>query len=335
MTAATQAAASRTPDVMAQVAELLGDQVAAVDTCIRENLASDVALIDQVSDYIIAAGGKRLRPVSLLLAAGACGYDGPDAVPLAAIVEFIHTATLLHDDVVDESEQRRGRDTANEVWGNAASVLVGDFLYSRAFQMMVRVNRMPVMGILADATNTIAEGEVMQLLNAGNPDTTEEAYLRTIRCKTAALFAAATEIGGVLGGLKDAPRARMASYGEHLGIAFQIADDILDFTAAPEQLGKNLGDDLAEGKPTLPLIYALNQADSVRRKTLRTAIREGDRAAFPAVLEVIQSTGAVAYASQAAERAVSAACESLSDLPDTAYRDCLYDLASFALRREQ
>ena len=320
---------------MSRVRALVGADLDAVDRCIRDNLSSDVALIDTVSDYIIAGGGKRLRPVALLLTARAAGYTGEQHVPLAAVIEFIHTATLLHDDVVDESEQRRGRDTAHEVWGNAASVLVGDFLYSRAFQIMVRVNRMTVMSILADATNTIAQGEVMQLLNAGNPETTEGAYLRTIRCKTAALFAAATELAAVLADQPAESREKLATYGEQLGVAFQIADDILDFTAKPEHIGKNVGDDLAEGKPTLPLIYALHEAEPQHRKAIRAAIRHGDRDAIDVVLEAIEATGAIEYARKAAVRAVESARRSLNHLPNNGFRDCLHDLAEFALNRDR
>ncbi len=320
---------------MARIDALISDDRQAVDRCIRENLRSEVALIDQVSDYIIGAGGKRLRPVTLLLSAHAAGYEGEQHIPLAAIVEFIHTATLLHDDVVDESERRRGRETAHAIWGNAASVLVGDFLYSRSFQMMVAVDRMAVMRILADATNTIAEGEVMQLLNAGNPETTEAAYLETIRCKTAALFSAATELGGVLAEVDEQQQRDLATYGEQLGIAFQIADDILDLTAADDVIGKNVGDDLAEGKPTLPIIHALADASEDRRQVLSQAIRDCDRSAIGVVLEAVRDSNAIDYAIARAEQAVDRARSALSTLPSSPYRECLFDLADFALRRDR
>ncbi|MCW8808044.1 MAG: polyprenyl synthetase family protein, partial [Rhodanobacter sp.] len=247
--------ASRSAD-FAQVRDLAAADMQRVDALIRQRLASDVVLINQIADHIIASGGKRLRPMLHVLAAGAAGYRGEDHTKLAAIIEFIHTSTLLHDDVVDESDLRRGRKTANALWGNAASVLVGDFLYSRSFQLMVELDDMRIMRILADTTNTIAEGEVLQLLNIGNADVDETAYLAVIERKTAVLFAAATELGGILGGLPDPQVAALREYGMQLGYAFQIADDLLDYVSDAGTLGKNIGDDLAEGKPTLPLIYA-------------------------------------------------------------------------------
>jgi len=245
----------------AGVRALAADDMKDVDALIRHRLSSDVVLINRIADHIIAGGGKRLRPMLHVLAARAAGYEGSGHAKLAAIVEFIHTSTLLHDDVVDESDMRRGRKTANALWGNAASVLVGDFLYSRSFQLMVELDDMRIMRILADTTNTIAEGEVLQLLNIGNADVDEAAYLAVIERKTAVLFAAATELGGVLGGLPDAQTAALRRYGMELGYAFQIADDLLDYVSDAETLGKNIGDDLAEGKPTLPLIYAMQTAD--------------------------------------------------------------------------
>ncbi|RZA13966.1 MAG: octaprenyl-diphosphate synthase, partial [Lysobacteraceae bacterium] len=255
--------------------------MAAMDTLIRQRLASDVVLINQVAEYIIGAGGKRLRPMLLLLAAGALGHRGTDAHQLAAVVEFIHTSTLLHDDVVDESDLRRGRKTANAVWGNAASVLVGDFLYSRSFQLMVELERMDVQQILADTTNTIAEGEVLQLLHVRNPDTDEAAYLRVIERKTAILFAAATRLGALLAGADPATRQALHEYGLALGYAFQIADDVLDYASDAATMGKNLGDDLAEGKATLPLIHAMQQSNAATRAVLRAAIEHGDTSAMP------------------------------------------------------
>ncbi|MGO4776011.1 polyprenyl synthetase family protein, partial [Lysobacter sp. 2RAB21] len=250
---------------LANIQSLARDDMAAVDALIRRRLASDVVLINQVAEYIVGAGGKRLRPMLLLLAAGALSHRGPDAHQLAAVVEFIHTATLLHDDVVDESDLRRGRRTANAVWGNAASVLVGDFLYSRSFQLMVELDRLEVMKILADTTNQIAEGEVLQLLHVRNPDTDEAAYLRVIERKTAVLFAAATRLGAVLAGADAQVQQRLHDYGLALGYAFQIADDVLDYASDAQTLGKNLGDDLAEGKATLPLIHAIAHSDDAVR----------------------------------------------------------------------
>ena len=255
------------------------DDMAAVDRLIGESLESDVALVSQVSTYIVASGGKRLRPLIVLLAARAFGYSGEHHVRAATIIEFIHTATLLHDDVVDSSSRRRGRDSANTVFGNQASVLVGDFLYSRAFQMMVDIDDMRVMRILADATNTIAAGEVMQLMNVHDPDTTEDAYRQVIYRKTARLFEAGAQLAAVLAGRSEEDEAAMIDYGRNLGTAFQLVDDALDFNASPEELGKNLGDDLAEGKATLPLIYAMREGGDRDRELIRKA-REGDRGSF-------------------------------------------------------
>ena len=251
-----------------------------MDTVIREKLHSEVVLIRQVSEYIINSGGKRLRPALVILSAGAFGYSGKYHYNLAAIVEFIHTATLLHDDVVDASELRRSKATANALFGNAASVLVGDFLYSRAFQMMVEVDNMRVMRVLADATNTIAEGEVLQLLNVRDPDVDEENYLRVIRYKTAKLFEAATRLGAILGNATPAEEEAMAVYGMHLGTAFQLTDDMLDYSGDYQETGKNLGDDLAEGKPTLPLIYAMRTGSSAQAEVIRSAIEQGGEGGF-------------------------------------------------------
>ena len=255
-----------------EVKELAAADMRAVDDLIRESLQSDVALVSQVSEYIVTSGGKRLRPLVVLLAARALGYTGDHHVHAAAIIEFIHTATLLHDDVVDSSARRRGRDTANTVFGNQASVLVGDFLYSRAFQMMVDVGSMKVMQILADATNTIAAGEVMQLMNVHDPDVTEEAYRQVIYRKTARLFEAGAQIAAVFAERNPADEPAMITYGQNLGTAFQLIDDALDYDASPKELGKNLGDDLAEGKTTLPLIYAMKNGRDAERKTIRAAI---------------------------------------------------------------
>ncbi|GAB3103687.1 polyprenyl synthetase family protein [Lysobacter terrae] len=321
------------PD-LATIQALARDDMAAVDALIRNRLASDVVLINQVAEYIIGAGGKRLRPMLLLLAAGALGHRGPDAHQLAAVIEFIHTATLLHDDVVDESDLRRGRKTANAVWGNAASVLVGDFLYSRSFQLMVELDRIEVMRILADTTNRIAEGEVLQLLHVRNPDTDEAAYLRVIERKTAVLFAAATRLGALLSGADAATCDALHDYGMNLGYAFQIADDVLDYASDAETLGKNLGDDLAEGKATLPLIHAMLHSDAATRGRLRHAVEHGDTAALPDVLQAIHATGGLEYSRRRAFEYADAAERALDGLADNAYTAALRGLARYSVSRE-
>jgi len=305
----------------------------AVDALIRQRLDSDVVLIRQVAEYIIASGGKRLRPAMLLLASGAVGYNGVHQHELAAVVEFIHTATLLHDDVVDESGLRRGRKTANAQFGNAASVLVGDFLYSRAFQMMLAANDMRVMAVLADATNTIAEGEVLQLLNVHNADTDEERYLEVVRRKTAKLFEAATRLGAILGRAAPEIEDGLANYGTHVGTAFQLVDDVLDYSGDLNETGKNLGDDLNEGKPTLPLIYVLRHGSAEQAQTVRRAIERGGRDEFAAVLDAISRTGALDYAREQARRESASACAAIERLPDSKYRDSLIQLAAFAVDR--
>jgi len=306
----------------------------AVDAMIRRRLESDVVLIRQVAEYIIASGGKRLRPAMLLLAAGATGYAGPHHHELAAVIEFIHTATLLHDDVVDESGLRRGRRTANATFGNAASVLVGDFLYSRAFQMMLTVDDMRVMAVLADATNTIAEGEVLQLLNVHNADTDEARYLEVVRRKTAKLFEAATRLGAILGQAAAETEAGLAQYGMHVGTAFQLIDDVLDYSGDLNETGKNLGDDLNEGKPTLPLIYAMRNGSPAQAQTVRHAIEQGGRDDFQAVLEAITNTGALDYAREQAGHEAAAACSAIERMPNSKYRECLLQLAKFAVNRK-
>jgi len=305
----------------------------AVDAMIRRRLESDVVLIRQVAEYIIASGGKRLRPAMLLLAAGATGYRGTHHHELAAVIEFIHTATLLHDDVVDESALRRGRKTANAAFGNAASVLVGDFLYSRAFQMMLAADDMRVMAVLADATNTIAEGEVLQLLNVHNADTDEQRYLEVVRRKTAKLFEAATRLGAILGQAVPELEEGLAQYGTHVGTAFQLIDDVLDYSGALQETGKNLGDDLNEGKPTLPLIYAMRKGSAAQAKTVRHAIEQGGRDDFAAVLSAITDTGALDYAREQAKLEVATACAAIECLPNSKYRDSLVQLADFAVNR--
>ena len=305
----------------------------AVNTLIRGQLRSDVALINQLAGYIIDSGGKRLRPVTVLLAAQACGYAGDQQIAAAAIIEFIHTATLLHDDVVDESSLRRGRQTANAIWGNQASVLVGDFLYSRSFQMMVGIGNLRVMAILADATNAIAEGEVLQLLNCHDPDTTEERYMAVIHSKTAKLFEAAAQLGAVLAGLPPAQELAMGRYGMHLGTAFQLIDDVLDYSASSAELGKNIGDDLAEGKPTLPLIHALRCGDAAEAQVIREAIERGGLEHIDAVTRAIESSGALDYTRALAVEQAGLATASLAMLPDSLAKDALAGLAQFAVNR--
>jgi octaprenyl-diphosphate synthase len=305
----------------------------AVDDVIRARLNSEVALIRQVAEYIVGGGGKRLRPLLLLLSAGAFGARGRHCHELAAVVEFIHTATLLHDDVVDESDLRRGRSTANALFGNSAAVLVGDFVYSRAFQMMVGVDNMRVLQVLADATNVIAEGEVMQLMNCHNPDIREEEYLGVIRCKTAKLFEAATRLGAILGGAPREQEKSVADYGMRLGTAFQLIDDVLDYSGEQAVIGKNLGDDLAEGKPTLPLIYAIQHGTDEQARLVRHAIEHGGRGELAAVIEAIRATGALDYARAQASRETRAAGAALAQLPHSRSRDYLLQLADFAVTR--
>jgi octaprenyl-diphosphate synthase len=321
------------PDAFARVRDLAAADMQRVDALIRERLSSDVVLINQIADHIIASGGKRLRPMLHVLAAGAAGYTGNHHAKLAAIIEFIHTSTLLHDDVVDESDLRRGRKTANAVWGNAASVLVGDFLYSRSFQLMVELDDMRIMRILADTTNTIAEGEVLQLLNIGNADVDEAAYLAVIERKTAVLFAAATELGGILGGLPDDQVAALRRYGMELGYAFQIADDLLDYVSDADTLGKNIGDDLAEGKPTLPLIYALQKASEAQRGSLRHAIEHGGLDSLDRIIAAIRDSGALERTREAAQQHTEAAHRALDALPPSDHRDALRALADYAVNR--
>ncbi len=318
---------------LAEVQALAAADMAAVDALVRQRLASDVVLVNQVAEHIIAGGGKRLRPMLHVLSAEVAGYAGCEHIQLAAVIEFIHTATLLHDDVVDESGLRRGRETANALWGNAASVLVGDFLYSRSFQMMVELDRMRVMQILADTTNQIAEGEVLQLLHIGNADTDEAAYLGVVERKTAVLFSAATRLGGVLAGLPMAEENALARYGLELGFAFQIADDLLDYEAQPGALGKNLGDDLAEGKPTLPIILAISRSAPEQAAMLRSAIERGGRDALDAVIAAMRNCGALDLARQRARHHAGAARDALDALPDSRARTALKVLADYAVGR--
>lgn len=322
-----------TPTSLEQATALVADDLAAVNRHINNQLASDVSLIRQMGAYIIAAGGKRLRPLTLILSAHALSYQGTAHIDLAAVIEFIHTATLLHDDVVDESDLRRGRPTANAVWDNSATVLVGDFLYSRAFEMMVAVDRMRVMEIMAGTTNAIAEGEVMQLLNTHNPETTEAQYLETITRKTARLFESATRLGAVLAGAGPATEDALADFGLHLGVAFQIIDDALDYRADAKQMGKNAGDDLAEGKVTLPLIHALQHCDDSQGQLLRNAIEDGTREHFGRIHSIIETLDSLAYTSRRAQDYADTARQALEVLPPSNYRTALANLADFSVSR--
>lgn len=315
------------------IRELVAGDLGAVDAIIRARLYSEVDLIRKISEYIIANGGKRLRPTLVLLSAGAFSYKGNAHHELAAIVEFIHTATLLHDDVVDESALRRGNATANAIFGNAASVLVGDFVYSRAFQMMVGIGELRVMEVLADATNTIAEGEVLQLLNCRNADIDEVSYLQVIRFKTAKLFEAAARLGAVISHASVADEQAMATYGMHLGTAFQLIDDVLDYSGDLSKMGKNVGDDLAEGKPTLPLIYAMQNSSPAETQAIREAIQQGGVENLPTVLQALASTRALDYVRHQAEVEALAAREAIHQLKPGPHRDSLLQLAQFAVTR--
>jgi octaprenyl-diphosphate synthase len=313
---------------------LIADDMLAVDKTIKTRLHSEVVLINQIGGYIINSGGKRLRPVLALLSARALGYSGPHHIDLAAIVEFIHTATLLHDDVVDESDLRRGNDTANAVWGNAASVLVGDFLYSRSFEMMVDIDSMRVMEILSRATNIISEGEVLQLMNVHDADTTEERYLNVIRYKTAKLFEAACQLGAVIAQSDEKTEKALASYGMHLGTAFQLVDDVLDYSASADDMGKNIGDDLAEGKPTLPLIYVMRQGNSEQAALVREAIETGGLDKLQQVTAAVVSSGAIEYTSKAARQEADRAIAAIEDLPESDHKTAMIALARFAVERD-
>ena len=312
---------------------LVNNDWAAVNRLIFQRLGSDVALVNQVAHHIIHGGGKRLRPLAVLLAARACGYKGTEHVPVAVIIEFIHTATLLHDDVVDESALRRGRKTANSVFGNQASVLVGDFLYSRAFQMMVEVGEMDILDVLANATNTIAEGEVLQLMHCNNPDLAETDYLEVIFRKTAKLFEAGAECAAIVSGQDRTCQQALVDYGRHLGLAFQLVDDALDYNATAEELGKNIGDDLAEGKSTLPLIYAMNKGSAAERHMIREAIETGGTQNLTSIHLAIQATGGLRYTAERARQEAESAIDALDEFPNSAYREGLIKLARFAVNR--
>ncbi len=315
------------------ISRLIGEDMDSLNRCIQTRLHSEVVLINQIGAHIINSGGKRLRPIIHLLSARALNYSGTQHIDLSAIIEFIHTATLLHDDVVDSSELRRGQDTANALWGNAASVLVGDFLYSRAFEMMVEIDQMKIMAILSHATNTIAEGEVLQLLNCHDPDTTEARYLEVIHNKTAKLFESASELAAVLCQRPQSEQQAMARYGMHLGCAFQLIDDVLDYTSSAEDMGKNLGDDLAEGKPTLPLIYAMQHGSTEQSALIRKAIEDGDVDKIEQIHEVIHQCGAIDYTADCARKEAQQAIAALDFLPDSNYKQALIFLANFSVDR--
>ena len=317
-----------------QIRALVRADLAAVDDVVRESLKSTVPLVDQIAEHIIAGGGKRLRPLLVVLAGRACGTGGRRHTEAAAFIEFIHTATLLHDDVVDGSAKRRGRDTANAVFGNQASVLVGDFVYSRAFQMMAAIGSQQVMEIMADATNVIAEGEVLQLMNAHDPDTTEQRYHEVIYRKTARLFEAGAQVAAVLANTTSGVQDALRRYGRHLGTAYQMIDDVLDYRSDPAARGKNLGDDLAEGKPTLPLIHALRMGDEAQQAQIRAAIEHGGLEHLDAIIATIEATGGLAYAEDLARREAEQATLALLAVPASPYREALAALAAFAVTHQ-
>jgi octaprenyl-diphosphate synthase len=327
LSAATQTAQQNS------ITRTIAADMEAVNGVIRQRLHSDVALVNQIAEYIISAGGKRIRPVLVLLLANAYGYRGTGHHELAAVVEFIHTATLLHDDVVDESSMRRGRQTANAMFGNAASVLVGDFLYSRSFEMMTALDDMRVMEIVSRATTVIAEGEVLQLLNMHDPDVTQDNYLNVIRSKTAKLFEAAAQLGALIAGANDTQIEAAGEFGRSLGTAFQLIDDVLDYAGDATEIGKNVGDDLREGKPTLPLIYVMENGTPEQRELIRSCIEQGDETHFDAVLAAVSSSGALDFTRRAAEAAADRAASAIAALPASEYKQSLLDLCSFAVDR--
>jgi len=333
MTLSPDADNSNRPTPLETVISLSAPDMKRVDSCIQESLESDVVLINQIANYIVASGGKRLRPMLHTLCAHACHYEGQNHIPLAAIIEFIHTATLLHDDIVDESDLRRGQASAHAVWGNAASVLVGDFLYSRSFQMMVGLDSMRVMEVLADTTNTIAEGEVQQLLNMGDPEVNEQRYLQVIENKTAKLFEAACSLAAIISEQPKEIEVAMARYGNRLGSAFQIADDVLDYKGEAETMGKNAGDDLAEGKPTLPLIIARERCNEKEREIIDTAIRNGGADDLNPVLAIIEKTDSISAAMEFARLHATEARDAIGILADTPWRHALELLADYSVYR--
>ncbi|MCD6039532.1 MAG: ispB [Gammaproteobacteria bacterium] len=315
------------------IRSLVQSDLTKIDRFISGELKSEIPLINQLIDYILMGGGKRIRPLIVLLAGHAFQCQKPPHIELASAIELIHTATLLHDDVVDSSTLRRGQETANSIWGNEASVLVGDFLYSRAFQLIVKLKHLPVLTIFSDATNIIAEGEVLQLLNCHNPNTTEASYFEVITRKTAKLFEVAAQSGAALSTKKAEYITAMQHYGLHLGIAYQLIDDVLDYSASAEQTGKNMGDDLAEGKPTLPLIYALTQSTPSQATLLRRAIETGSTTELPSIIKIIESTGAIKYTANAAKQYAKQARDALAPIPESPYRKALHALAEFVVER--
>lgn len=316
-----------------QLNPIIEPQFESVNDYIINHLGSNVPLVEKIGHYIVESGGKRLRPLLVLLTANATGYKGEKHIPLAAIIEFIHTATLLHDDVVDNSELRRGKDTANAKWGNAPSVLVGDFLYSRAFQIMVEIGSMEIMEVISNATNVIAEGEVLQLLNTKNPDTTEEAYMQVILGKTAMLFEAATESGAILAEADKQVQEALRLYGLHLGTAFQLIDDVMDYLSSSEEMGKNVGDDLAEGKATLPLIHAMRAGTEDQRKLVRQAIRKGGLDDLQPIMDIVKATGAIEYTQKKAQQEADKAITALDNIPESSFKETLKLLADIAVKR--
>ena len=334
MTVNPEPALTDNPPTLENVFSLSAADMTQVDTCIHESLQSDVVLINQIANYIVSSGGKRLRPMLLTLSAHACGYEGKNHIPLAAIIEFIHTATLLHDDVVDESDLRRGQQSAHAVWGNAASVLVGDFLYSRSFQMMVGLDSMRVMEVLAETTNTIAEGEVQQLLNMGDPEVNQQRYMQVIENKTAKLFEAACRLAAIISDQNAEIEAALATCGNALGAAFQVADDVLDYTGEADTMGKNAGDDLAEGKPTLPLILARENCTEAERDMLDSAIRNGGGDDLEAILAIIKKTDSLNAAMNIAKQQASKARQAVSILPESPWRAALEQLADYSVSRD-
>jgi octaprenyl-diphosphate synthase len=327
------AATTHHPYSLEDLKKLTDSDMLRINQVISDDLASEVVLINQLSQHIILSGGKRLRPMLVILAARACNYQGDEDALLAAVVEFIHTATLLHDDVVDDSDMRRGKQTASTIWGNEAAVLVGDYLYSRAFQMMVRAQSMAIMDLLANTTNTIAQGEVLQLLNIRDPDTSEQKYLEVIYAKTACLFEAAARIGAMLGQVGSEQEQALQAYGKHLGIAFQLIDDALDYSAKSEELGKNVGDDLAEGKPTLPLIRAMEVGNDSQRRLVREAIESGKIESLDEIRQVIDVTGALQYTIEMAQSEAAAAKQAIAGFDDSKYRQAMMFLADYAVER--
>jgi len=334
MSATSESTIAKSLSPLEQIILLSAPDMARVDTCIHESLQSDVVLINQIANYIVSSGGKRLRPMLLTLCANACAYNGDAHIPLAAIIEFIHTATLLHDDVVDESDLRRGQQTAHAVWGNAASVLVGDFLYSRSFQMMVKLDSMRIMEVLAHTTNTIAEGEVQQLLNMGDPEVDQQRYMQVIENKTAKLFEAACSLAAIISGQAVEIENALALYGNRLGSAFQIADDVLDYAGDTQTMGKNAGDDLAEGKPTLPLIIARERCEEAERILLDQAILNGGADDLSTVLTIIEKTDSLRTAMDCANAHADEAQRAIQILPDSRWRSALEQLAVYSVDRD-